>query len=83
LLHFPFRLTIDKVRGQFLKVGTMGCGFVVRGEKGSVEYVVNLPLRGKLQAERRAGYCCRDEKRAISFWPQFGGWVGGVQIFGV
>jgi hypothetical protein len=83
LLHFPFRLAVDKVRGWFLKVGTVGCGFVVRGEKGSVEYIVNLPLRGKLQTERRAGYCCRDEKRAISFWSQFGRWVGGVQVFGV
>jgi hypothetical protein len=83
LLHFPFRLAIDKVRGWFLKVGTMDCGFVIRGEKGSMEYVVNLPLRRKLQTERRVGCCCRDEKGAISFWSQFGRWVGGVQVFGI
>jgi hypothetical protein len=67
LFYFPFGLAIDKVRGWFLKVRAMDSGFVIGGEKGSVEYVMNLPLGRKFQAERCAGYCCCDEEGAISF----------------
>jgi hypothetical protein len=83
LLYFPFGLAVDKVRGWFLKVRAVDRGFIIGGEKGSVEYVVDFPLGGKFQVEGRARYCCCDEEGAISFWSQFGGRVGGVQVFGI
>jgi hypothetical protein len=83
LFYFPFRLAVDEVRGWFLKVRAVDRGFIIGGEKGSVEYVVYLPLGREFQPEGHARYCCCDEEGAISFWSQFGGWVGGVQVFGI
>jgi hypothetical protein len=83
LFYFPFRLAVDEVRGWFLKVRAVDRGFIIGGEKGSVEYVVYLPLGREFQLEGHARYCCCDEEGAISFWSQFGRRVGGVQVFGI
>ena len=43
LLHFPFWLSVDKVRGWFREVGPVFPGFLVGGEKRGMESWVDLP----------------------------------------
>jgi hypothetical protein len=43
LFHFIFFFSVDDVRRQVWKRGSMGFSFDERGEETGVEYVVNLP----------------------------------------
>ena len=50
LFDFPFRSIVDDIRGGLEIVWAMFSCFMVRGKKGSMEDIVNLPCFRKVES---------------------------------
>jgi hypothetical protein len=80
LFDFPFGFSLHEVRWGFQEIRAVGRCFVVRGQEGRVEYVVNFPVVGKFKSVGDVGYLGNYFERSIPSWHQFHGFVGKFQM---
>src|SRR5712691_11807296 len=71
-LDFLFLYSVDEVRRWPGEVDAVSRGFVIRGQEGGVEYVMDSPCDRKFQTEGDGGNDCTDAEGPVSLWCQFG-----------
>jgi hypothetical protein len=76
LFNLPFWFAFYEVGWRFQKVRAVSWCFVVRGQKGRVEYIMNFPVVGEFESVRDVGYLGDYFKRPVSSWRQFHSFVG-------
>jgi hypothetical protein len=80
LFNFPFGFAFHEVGWRFQEVRAVGRCFVVRGQEGRMEYIVNFPIVGEPESVGDVGYFGDYFKRAVSSWCQFHSFVREFQV---
>jgi hypothetical protein len=71
LFDLPFRFSFYEVGWGFQEVRAVGRCFVIQGQEGRVEYIVDLPVVGEFESIGDVGYFGGYFEWSISSWRQF------------
>jgi hypothetical protein len=71
LFDFPFGFSLHEVGWRFQEVWAVGRCFIIGGQEGRVEYIVDFPVVGKFETVGDVGYFCKYFEWSVSSWCQF------------
>src|SRR5580693_6781919 len=76
LFDLPFRFSFYEIRWRFQEIRAMGRCFIVRGQEGRMEHIMNFPVVGEFESVGDVGYFCKYFEWSVSSWCQFHSFVG-------
>ena len=79
--HFVFQLFVDKVWRRLREICSMDVIVFVQGEKGSVEYRVDLPRFGERETVVEGTKDFGDRERSFSFGGELLAFISEFQVF--
>jgi hypothetical protein len=68
LFDLPFRFSFYEIGWRFQEVQAVGRCFVIWGQEGHVEYIVDFPVVGEFETVGNVGYLCKYFERSILSW---------------